>query len=802
MFGVPYGDTGESFSPHWCSGALKCSGKEVGGECSFGDRFTESEYLQTIFQWQNLCFIVLCYVTYAVAAKAHHIPYWGHKPKEGARPEESAAPPPASAQNHMTVSQAVATSNHALAVSAAGFLVGITFILLASITDTDQGEKISRATYGIRDESWSDWSMSEWNLVQGKNVAFALAWTAIGMVYLVIAHFANDTLTRSIDEPAEIWHERNLAVAIMEAASFVSAGQVVAASISGRNSTSFSEDLLLSAIFFVLGQVLYAACFVAFKYVAAARDFALEEELLQGNVAAGVSVGMFQVSFSYILGSAIYINSSLATVLASFASGFAILSAMRLFGDHVILPTRALNAEIVEDHNWGAALVIGAVELSTAMTIQGWLGWTCDPSSEPIWDQLKSTTYIENAFNFRMLIFLVSVPPFMLVAKYLFWLPMTMATNRQPLNSTDETAPEEEEGVAMPQFGVSSTAVHVTTAGSGTGSGGNPCVVDCGAPLPPPPAPPGGPSLPIATPTEEKALAQDNGQRYYDIDYQLVMLDNKAVAVAFSGHIIALGFIWTGAAEQPGAEALAYYSDYSYGDQTKDALIALTFILIGQLLLVLSHLIIDRLVFHQISNAFILLGTAREGNSDSCIGVVEAGGAIGSAVVIWGTQYGWQKVSTTEEYAEQIGIMLLFFALGQVILVLFMKLSMAMMHCGDAGDPQEHVLHGNNAIAIRLASDIIAISVCIGAPLRLSDSVFTVLLYSGLGGFSIFLSHYILRAMFMPRGEVLNDVVMRGRYFKTAWGTAALEGVCVIGMAKLLTTFLRDCGCYSQFASA
>lgn len=300
---------------------------------------------------------------------------------------------------------------------------------------------------------------------------------------------------------------------------------------------------------------------------------------------------------------------------------------------------------------------------------------------------------------------------------------------------------------------------------------------------------------------EQNGPTQDSGaSSYYDIDHHLVTLDNKAVAVAFAGHIIALGFIWTGAAEQPGGGGLKYYNQYSYLQQSKDALIALTFVLIGQLLLVLSHLVIDRLVFHRISNAFILLAPAR-GQVDSCIGVVEAGGAIGSGVIIWGTQYGWQKAGTMLEYGEQIGLMLLFFALGQLVLILFMKLSMALMQGGDMGDPQEHVLQGNNAVAVRLACDIIAISVCIGAPLRLSDSVFTVLLYSVLGGVFILLSHYILRAIFMPTGEAIYDVVIRGKFFTTAWGAAALEGVCVIGMAKLLTTFLRDCDCYKQFAS-
>merc|ERR1712072_358471 len=139
MIGVPGG-----FDSHWCfPGQVKCMGK-ADSDCTFGERFTESEYIKTIFQWQNVGFIVLSILAFTVGKMVYRIPFLClNKLKQPSEQPEGES----ETGGFVTRNSILLDKNGGVAFSFSGFLIGLAMILLASITDIDQGEKITKADF-------------------------------------------------------------------------------------------------------------------------------------------------------------------------------------------------------------------------------------------------------------------------------------------------------------------------------------------------------------------------------------------------------------------------------------------------------------------------------------------------------------------------------------------------------------------------------------------------------------------------------------------------------------------------------
>merc|ERR1719460_585651 len=71
---------GNSFYTHWCANwqwstaDMECAGKGT-NVCSLGERLKESEYVTTIFQWQQICIMLICLLVLFVAKFTYRLPY-------------------------------------------------------------------------------------------------------------------------------------------------------------------------------------------------------------------------------------------------------------------------------------------------------------------------------------------------------------------------------------------------------------------------------------------------------------------------------------------------------------------------------------------------------------------------------------------------------------------------------------------------------------------------------------------------------------------------------------------------------
>jgi len=797
IIGVPYGDTMGPFDAHWCAPmTIPCMGK-ADSNCPFRDRLTESQYVTTIFQWQNVVFVALCLFAFALGKIVYRLPFLVLLKRHSNQQTAAAEPECEALTGFIANEEILEKANHGVAVSFSGFVLGLAMITLSAITDTDQGENINRVKWAAQGSSqgWDEWSLSEWNKKQGLNVGLGLLWVTMGLIFLIIARFTNDFLTTEVIETVELKQKQNVAVGCLEGAAYICTGMTVAAAISGRH-VSVGEDLASSTLFFVLGQLHYCINFSLFKWLEARSGLDISKELREDNAACAILVGFNQISYAMVMSSAIFLSDSLVVVIIAVSIGMVALTLLRFFADFCILPDRSLMKEIILDDNWGVAFVAGAVLLSSATTLSGFFPWICDDMQQSLGERLTDTSYLKNAFSFKQGLYIATVPGILVLARHAYWFPYHMRQKRKGVVQVVPVVAMTETAASTDDPGQSqSTTDNGSGSGSGNGSGRGADMLGVQA----------GEEGDSGDGNEDEGNLQRAGSNVAmpgSLDHALTNSDNKAVNVAFAGYLIALCFIWNGATEGDNDGGPDIDEDDN-GDQAKEYVVVLMFLLLGQAMLLLTHYAIDYVVlykFSSIDNMLKRTNSTRGTEHDSAVGVVEAGAYIGSGIIIQQSQYGWVSLDSSDGWGEAIGCMFFYWALGQLMVIVFIKINITIMNSARHVFTQIEIKEGNYAVALRLASDIVAMSVCIGAPLGMSDSLVTFAVYASLGLTLLISFHFFIRASFVPfTSSGCMDTCLRGKHFKDDWGAALVEGVCTIALAKLFTTFMRPCNCYQAF---
>merc|ERR1711871_1718669 len=226
--------------------------------------------------------------------------------------------------------------------------------------------------------------------------------------------------------------------------------------------------------------------------------------------------------------------------------------------------------------------------------------------------------------------------------------------------------------------------------------------------------------------------------------------DNKAICLAFAGYLLALMFIFNGATTDE-LDGGKNYADYSYEDQTMDAIVVLIFLLLGQLLLALSQVINDTFVLYGKDNDLDML----EGVADlqrsvsaggtqyekfSAVGVVEGASFVASGMIIGAAQYGYVDLDEPAGWGMALGTMVFYWMLGQVALIVFFHADCLMIsmlrdvinpETGEKSSVIQAAQGDNHPLAIRIATDMLAVGCCISAPLHISDSLITWVSFQG-----------------------------------------------------------------------
>jgi len=226
--------------------------------------------------------------------------------------------------------------NNAMAVSLAGYCLGQGLVLVGVSTCFDE------------------------NI--GDHTGFLFAWTAIGMVLMLLSQVINDNLIiMQLDNAAALLDD-NLSVALMEAGQFVATGVVIQATMAGGGG-DFGESLATTLIFWMLSQVLLLAFTVVYRVLTVFDDL---EQIKAANAAAGLGGAMTLLSLALGMAYPIAQYGSIAVFVPVSLTGCFFLVVLRVAIDKFILPGDKLDDEIMQI-NWGAALIEGAVACAIAL---------------------------------------------------------------------------------------------------------------------------------------------------------------------------------------------------------------------------------------------------------------------------------------------------------------------------------------------------------------------------------------------------------------------------------------------------
>jgi uncharacterized membrane protein YjfL (UPF0719 family) len=231
--------------------------------------------------------------------------------------------------------------NPALAISTAGYYLGIIIIFLGAL--------IGPSTSLL------------WDLL----IVGGYGLGGIGL--LLLSRVLNDRLIlRSFSAQRELIEDRNPGAGAVLFGSYVASALIVAGSIQGEGGGPHT-----ALVFYALGQVALIAFTWLYDWLA---PYSLLDQIEKDNAAAGIGLGGALIAIGIIVMRAVsgdfvgwaedlrYLGGNVLLV-------FVYLAGVRFFFDRVIIPRSDLNVEITRDRNVGAGLLEGAVSIGFAAVL-------------------------------------------------------------------------------------------------------------------------------------------------------------------------------------------------------------------------------------------------------------------------------------------------------------------------------------------------------------------------------------------------------------------------------------------------
>lgn len=231
--------------------------------------------------------------------------------------------------------------NPALAVSIAGYYLGIIIVFIGAV--------IGPSTSLL------------WDLLLVGGYGFG------GIVLLLISRVINDRLIlRGFSADRELIEDQNLGTGAVLFGSYVASALIVAGSIQGEGGGPHT-----ALAFYALGQVALVGFTWIYDWMA---PYSLLDQIEQDNVAAGVGFGGALIAIGIIVMRAVsgpFVSwaADLQYLGLNVLIVFVYLLGIRLFFDRIVIPRSDLNLEITRDRNVGAGLLEGSVSIGFAAVL-------------------------------------------------------------------------------------------------------------------------------------------------------------------------------------------------------------------------------------------------------------------------------------------------------------------------------------------------------------------------------------------------------------------------------------------------
>lgn len=292
---------------------------------SLGERLIEYEFGLTLFDWDNSIYLVVSLLLFFAARFVFPLPYWF-----------ILADGCFSVDTFKFNQLLVQDDNKAVALSFGSFVVSLALIMNGQISSGGDDKAL--------------------------NILYFVIWMAICFVLLLVSRFFNVyMIVRSKDCISSLVNSANIGVACVEAGSFIGSAWIIRSSTSGDISENFGVDILSTMLFYIMGQAIFTIYIFIFQRFVTRIN--LQTQLMNDNYAVGVSVGLNLIAVGYLISQPIRNSDSVLGYWVWVILGVLLLIGMRFITNRIILFGEDLDKEMVEDQNWGAALIEGAAAI-------------------------------------------------------------------------------------------------------------------------------------------------------------------------------------------------------------------------------------------------------------------------------------------------------------------------------------------------------------------------------------------------------------------------------------------------------
>lgn len=275
--------------------------------------------------------------------------------------------------------------NIAVMITLSAFIISVGMICWAAISEFVSINS-SFLKSGIHAQGFATQTLPEGSTQRGINIGWGLCWLAIGTLLMTGAQLIirKVVMGANLNVVEAVLERGNIAAAICEAGYQIAMGLVVSASITGPPS-NFGFDLAGCILFFVLGLLVLVVWSKIFDLYT--RDWETWKEISRGNIAAAISQFCQMVSAGLLMYSAISKTFELATFFAWVVTGSVIRIVYRTLLDHFLIAPRFVKARYTSEElqidkliargNWGAALVVGPLQIVLTHIINSFLPDSC-----------------------------------------------------------------------------------------------------------------------------------------------------------------------------------------------------------------------------------------------------------------------------------------------------------------------------------------------------------------------------------------------------------------------------------------
>jgi len=191
----------------------------------------------------------------------------------------------------------------------------------------------------------------------------------LAIVLLQVSAIINERLLfPKFNIKKEILTDRNLGTGVIEGANYLATGIILYGAIIGEGGGYHT-----ALAFWIIAQVLF---WLASKLYQVITPYNIHEEIEKDNVAVGVGFAGALIAIALLIktgiqGDFVSWQESLFTIAIDTSAGFILLPLARFLTDKILLPTRSLTDEIVnqEHPNVGAALIEAFAYIGGAVLI-------------------------------------------------------------------------------------------------------------------------------------------------------------------------------------------------------------------------------------------------------------------------------------------------------------------------------------------------------------------------------------------------------------------------------------------------